>query len=421
MPKDFIFGGTLRANLRSKTSLKTSSNVTDVRDIKNILKELNIVSDTEDWYQLGTDIKGVWNDEYFGFSVSLSEDGTVMAVGGPEFFSNGVTRIYKLIGTTWMQLGADIVGVGSSDESGESVSLSADGKRVAIGASRATNGVARVYDWNGTEWTLVGSTINGANAGDRFGSSLSLSKDGTTLVVGAPFNDDGGLNAGQVRVFRYNPDTNTWDPRGNTLNGVSRDSFGNSVAISEDGTTMIVGTAQFSGSRNGYVKIYEYNPNTNVWDQKGSTINGSITGEQFGYYVTISNNGTVVAVRSFMGDDGARKGSVRVYIWSGSEWVQRGDTLVGNALFDNFGFSFDLSLDGTIIAIGSSPGLSIGYVRVFKWDGTQWTQVGTDLFGDDLYDGYGSAVSLSANGQRLSIGARNYDFWIGLVRVFDLK
>jgi hypothetical protein len=114
-------------------------------------------------------------------------------------------RVYGLTGGAWVQVGSDIDGEADSDQSGYSVSLSSDGSRVAIGA-KYNDGVGdnaghvRVYDLTGGAWVQVGSDIDGEAAEDYSGVPVSLSADGSRVAIGAPFNDGTGTNAGHVRV-----------------------------------------------------------------------------------------------------------------------------------------------------------------------------------------------------------------------------
>ena len=90
------------------------------------------------WSQLGTDIDGEAASDESGYSVSISADGLTVAIGARYNAGTGVqvghVRVYKLISGVWMQQGADIDGEASGDQSGYSVSISADGLTVAIGA-----------------------------------------------------------------------------------------------------------------------------------------------------------------------------------------------------------------------------------------------------------------------------------------------
>ena len=106
-----------------------------------------------------------------------------------------------------MQIGGDIDGEAANDQSGKSVSLSSDGRRLAIGAthndgSASNAGHVRIYQLNGSDqWVQVGGDINGEAAEDLSGYFISLSKDGNTVAIGAPANDGNGTSSGQVRVY----------------------------------------------------------------------------------------------------------------------------------------------------------------------------------------------------------------------------
>ena len=105
-----------------------------------------------------------------------------------------------------IQIGVDIDGEAADDWSGSSVSLSSDGTRVAIGAYKNDGngtdaGHVRIYEYSAGSWTQLGADIDGEAAGDYSGFSVSLSSDGTTVAIGAPDNDDNGNSAGHVRVY----------------------------------------------------------------------------------------------------------------------------------------------------------------------------------------------------------------------------
>jgi len=159
------------------------------------------------WTQLGTDIDGEAVDNDFGRSVSLSSDGNRLAIGAPANNGNGSVsghaRVYQWSGTAWTQLGADIDGEAAGDRSGWSVSLSSDGSRLAIGApwNRSSSGHARVYQWLGTSWAQLGADIDGEAANDYSGGSVSLSSNGNRLAIGAASNDGNGDVSGHVRVY----------------------------------------------------------------------------------------------------------------------------------------------------------------------------------------------------------------------------
>ena len=167
---------------------------------------------TSTWIQLGTDIDGEAAGDFFGGSVALSSDGSRLAVGGNLNDGTGTdaghVRVFDWSGSVWTQLGADIDGEAAVDISGYSVALSSDGTRLAVGArlndgGGTDSGHARVFDLVGGAWTQIGGDLDGVAAGDYFGNSVALSSDGTRLAVGSELNDSPGSNAGQVRVFDY--------------------------------------------------------------------------------------------------------------------------------------------------------------------------------------------------------------------------
>ena len=103
------------------------------------------------------------------------------------------------------QLGIDIDGEAANDNSGYSVSLSSDGTRVAIGApyndgTDSDAGHVRIYEFSGGTWTQLGSDIDGEAANDNR-APVSLSSDGTRVAIGAPYNDGTGNSSGHVRLY----------------------------------------------------------------------------------------------------------------------------------------------------------------------------------------------------------------------------
>ena len=106
--------------------------------------------------------------------------------------------------SSWKQIGLTITGEANGDFFGYSVSLSDDAKTLAIIAPNANNldsGHVRVYRTDDSElgWTQIGEDIDGEAAFS--GGSLSLSGDGKTVAIGSDGNDDNGNNSGHVRVF----------------------------------------------------------------------------------------------------------------------------------------------------------------------------------------------------------------------------
>jgi len=92
------------------------------------------------------------------------------------------------------------------------------------------------------------------------GYSVSLSSDGTIVAIGATNNDDNGSNSGHVRVYKY--ENNSWTQRGTDIDGeASGDNSGHSVSLSSDGTIVAIGAIYndgVNGSDSGHVRVYQY-------------------------------------------------------------------------------------------------------------------------------------------------------------------
>ncbi len=268
--------------------------------------------DNGTWTQLGADIDGEALYDESGRSVSLSSDGSILAIGAPgnDAYS-GHVRIYENVSGTWTQLGADIDGEAAGDYSGQSVSLSSDGSILAIGApgNDAYSGHVRIYENVSGTWTQLGADIDGEAAGDYSGRSVSLSSDGSTVAIGAPYNDGNGAYSGHVRI--YENVSGTWTKIGADIDGeAAGDDSGQSVSLSLDGSTVAIG-APGNDAYSGHVRIYENVSGT--WTKIGADIDGEAAGDGSGYSVSLSSDGSTVAIGAPNNDgNGAYSGHVRI-------------------------------------------------------------------------------------------------------------
>jgi hypothetical protein len=383
------------------------------------------------WAQVGGDLHGEASGDYFGFSVALSSDGTRLAVGGylndGGGTDSGHVRVFDLVGGAWTKVGDNIDGEAAGDRFGYSVALSSDGSRLAVGAYKNDSGYVRVFNWSGSAWIQLGADIDGEATGDWYGFSVALSSDGSRLAVGGNQNDGGGTDAGHVRVFEYHQGSSTWIQLGVDIDGeAAGDRLGFSVALSSDGTRLASGAPYNDGTGTdaGHVRVFNWSGS--VWTQVGADIDGEAAGDQFGYSVALSSDGSRLAVGSNLNDGtGTDAGHVRVFDWSGSAWSQVGGDIDGEAAGDYFGFSVALSSDGSRLAVGArlndGGGTDSGHVRVFDLVGGTWTQVGGDLDGVAAGDRFAS-VALSSDGSRLAAGSQLNDSGgttAGHARVFD--
>jgi len=396
------------------------SYVNNFMDVSGNFKVRNeVTSGGGSWTQLGGDLDGEAASDYSGTSVSINSDGTIVAVGAPYNDGNGTwnaghVRVYEYSGGSWSQIGSDIDGEAAYDESGFSVSLSSDGTIVAIGAYKndATGsdaGHVRIYEYSGGSWSQLGSDINAEAALDYSGYSVSLSSDGSIVAIGARNNGGNGGYAGHVRVYEYSG--GSWSQLGSDIDGeAAGDNFGNKVSLSSDGTILAVAGPynDGTGSNAGHVRVYEYSGGS--WSQLGSDIDGEAASDTSGSSVSINSDGTIVAIGASSNDgNGTNAGHVRVYEYSGGSWTQIGSDIDGEAAGDYSGISVSLSSDGSIVAIGGKYSAGSGDVRVYEYSGGSWSQIGSDIDGEAAGDMFGSSVSLSSDGSIVAIGGTNND------------
>jgi hypothetical protein len=463
IPSSAIIGGvpTNSVDMPSNQTISGVKTFTNGLNVGSISVSSVAGNPTFQRVQIGQDIAegGQQAEAYFGHSVSMNSDGTIVAIGA--HYADGTAGrvcVYKKVGSTWTRLGQIIVGKNSGDFSGISVSLSSDGTIVAIGADQndGTSGISddnrghvRVYKYNGsTTWTQLGQDIYGENATDYSGASVSLSSDGTIVAIGAWGNAGvTGAQTGHVRVYQYNGST-TWTKLGEDIDGeASPDNSGTSVSLSSDGTIVAIGAPYNDGTAEnaGHVRVYQYNGST-TWTKLGQDIDGQIRNDYFGKAVSLSSDGTILAIGAYESDvlTGEKYGCgrVRVYKYNGSTWTQLGQNIDGEERDDASGFSVSLSSDGTILAIGAyaNDGTTVtagqystdnrGHVRIYQYSGTTWTQLGSDIDGKAAGDNSGRSVSLSKDGAFVAIGAPYADIPngnsapfadCGLVSVYQIR
>lgn len=261
------------------------------------------------WSQVGNNLTGIAAHDYFGFSLALSSDGTRLAVGAhwnddDESGDNaGLVQVIDLTGSSWSQVGNDLTGIANRNWFGSSLAFSSDGTRIAVGApghdrdqTGVEAGLVQVFDWTGSAWSQVGNNLTGTGEGDMFGSSVAFSSDGTRLAVGAPGSDDGenGVDAGRVQIFDWTG--SSWSQMGKDLIGtVAGDKFGSSLTFSSDGTRL---AARAHGNDDdnfsGYVQVLNWTGSS--WSQVGRVMVGSVTEDYFGVALSFSSDGSRLAV-----------------------------------------------------------------------------------------------------------------------------
>lgn len=338
------------------------------------------------------------------------------------------------------------------EQFGSSVALSRDGNTLAVGArtedrteGNVVGGTVYVFNRSSGSW-IQRADVKASNAegGDRFGHSVVLSRDGNTLAVGAYTEDSNGTaegdnsasDAGAVYVFSRSGSNWIQQDYLKAPNTGGGDGFGFSVALSDDGSTLVAGVPWDDGSASG-------GPTDNSVDAAGAVYVFSRSGDnwgqpiylkafnaeaddRFGYSVALSDDGNTLAVGARgessngsggPGDNSASEaGAVYVFSRSGGNWGQSIYLKASNAeAKDRFGFSVALSDDGSTLVAGAIKGdgpdnsaNAAGAAYVFSRSGGSWTEQSyVNASNAETNDWFGHSVALSSDGNILAVGARN--------------
>ena len=378
------------------------------------------------WEQLGQDIDGEAALDQSGRSVSINAAGNRVAIGATlndgNGSSSGHTRIYEYSNGTWSQLGQDIDGEAAGDYSGYSVSMNAAGNRVAIGApyndgNGGASGHTRIYEYDDItqEWAQLGQDIDGEAANDYSGYSVSINADGDRVAIGAVYNYGTGEVSGHTRIYEYS--NGTWSQLGLDIDGEAFLNFsGWSVIMNDAGNRVAIGAPynDANGYASGHTRIYEYSNGT--WTQLGQDIDGEATEDQSGSSVSMNAAGDRIAIGATENDgSGFNSGHTRIYEYdvNAQAWVQLGSDIDGESAYDQSGYSVSMNAAGDRVAIGAylndGNGNSSGHTRIYEYGNGAWSQLGDDIDGEDGNDLSGYSVSMNDAGDRVAIGAISND------------
>nr|WP_162143083.1 FG-GAP-like repeat-containing protein [Pedobacter glucosidilyticus] len=362
-----------------------------------------------------------------GFSVSISADGNTAIVGGFRDNSNvGAAWVYTRSGSTWSQQGNKLVGTGAvgAAQQGFSVSISADGNTAIVGGRNDNSnvGAAWIYTRSGSTWSQQGSKLVGTGAvgAAQQGFSVSISADGNTAIVGGR-NDNSSVGAAWI----YTRSGGIWTQQGNKLVGTGANGLaqqGSSVSISADGNTAIVGGPADDFFIIGAAWVYTRNGST--WTQQGNKLVGTgVSGSSAsqGSSVSISADGNTAIVGGDLDDEGV--GAAWIYTRSGNLWTQQGNKLVGTGATGaaSQGSSVSISADGNTAIVGGLGDGSGGAAWVYTRSGGVWTQKGNKLVGTGAVFGaqQGNSVSISADGNNAIVGGNVDNIFTGAAWIYN--
>jgi hypothetical protein len=342
----------------------------------------------------------------FGYSVALSADGNTALIGGPgDNGDQGAAWVFTRSGETWSQQGAKLTGGEEQGQGafGTGVALSGDGNTALIGGEgdNKETGAAWTFTRSGAVWTQQGPKLVGAGGlgGDSFGASVALSSNGETALVGAP-----GADSSYGRVYDFARSGSSWTQQGpgfegqdevhSTPNGYVEElgpAFGASLALSADGTTLLVG-GPFDNEGVGAAWVFVRSGES--WIEQGSKLTAAnVTGKpNEGFSVALSADGDTALIGGPKDDGG--EGAAWVYVRSGVVWLEGPRLTVPSAGDAQIGLSVALSNEGSL-AILSGSGES--GVWEFKGSGTSWSNAGKVIGGS-------ATLALSSNADTLVVG-----------------
>jgi hypothetical protein len=299
-----------------------------------------------EWTQQGDKLLG-------GFEVALSADGNTAILG-----VDGGARVFTRSGSAWTQQAGKLVGSGAVGEApqGDSVAISADGNTAIVGGPLDNNhlGAAWVFTRSGGVWTQQGPKLVGAGAGGSFahqGDSVALSADGNTALVGGGDDDSGVLGAAWV----FTRSGGVWTQQGPKLVGTGAAGptrQGVSVGMSADGSTAIVGGPW---DNDGVGAAWVFTRSGGVWTQQGAKLVGTgpvmpaLNPFMPDISVALSGDGTTAVVGRSLDNGGI--GAAWVFTRSAGVWTQYGEKLVGTGAGFQ-GSSVAVSGDGTTAIVG---------------------------------------------------------------------
>ncbi|HNN92584.1 MAG TPA: hypothetical protein PKI03_09960 [Pseudomonadota bacterium] len=373
-------------------------------------------------------------NDNFASSVSVSADGNTALIGAwqadPGGTANaGAAYVYTRSAGVWTEqqklVASDKV---AGDFFGSSVSVSADGNTAIIGAYRAdpggtsNAGAAYVFTRSAGVWTEQQKLVASDKAvDDLFGFSASVSADGNTAIIGAHFADPGGTsNAGAAYVFTRSAGVWTEQQKLVASDKAASDLFGQSVSLSADGSTALIGALQADpGGTTDAGAAYVFTRSAGLWtEQQKLVASDNALNDFFGVSVSVSADGNTALIGAYAANPGGTGDAGAAYVFTRSTgvWTQQQKLVASDkAASDNFGFSVSVSGDSNTALIGAvqaSPGGTTfaGAAYVFTRSAGVWTEQQKLVASDKaVADIFGVTVSLSGDGNTALIGARLAD------------
>ncbi|KAJ5076433.1 hypothetical protein M0811_06433 [Anaeramoeba ignava] len=327
--------------------------------------------------------------------------------------SQGKAYVFENNGTFWNQKQILIASDGQEgDLFGLTASISNDGKFILIGAPYAYinnnefQGKAYVFENNGTNWNQKQIFIaSDGQAEDNFGLFLLI--EDNLILIGSP-GAAVGQNGSQGKVYVYGNNGTYWNQKQLLIasDGKAEDNFGSSFSLA--GNILVIGAYYANvGENDEQGKVYVFENNGTFWNQKQILIaSDGESSDNFGTSVSISNDSSSILVGSPYASVLVADSQGKAYIFesNGTLWNEYQILFASDGESQNyFGWSVAISNDSNFCLIGC-PGATVGdnfsqgKTYVFENNGTYWNQKQTLIASDgNLDDEFGDSVSISGN------------------------
>lgn len=355
------------------------------------------------------------NSTQFGKSIALSGDGMTLVVGDSDGMpdGHGMAVVYSYMAGTWSHT-ASLTRPEPAVEFGTSVDISTDGNTIVVGDNlggieNGGNGIGTVvvYSRTMTGWSMGTHLARPSDTVSRnFGLKVSISANGNALAVG-DYNgrlESSVFTHGVVSV--YSRISNIWSA-GEILqlpNDVTN--FGIDVAISDNGTSVIVGTY---APGNGAFPAYVYQQTSRTWSA-GVSVMPEIYQANRLESVALSSDGNVAVVGDIHETGSASPGSVTTYLNNSGTWMEsiHLDYPEGSRFFGEF---VEISSDGQTIVVGDSGGGgdNLGAVTIYaSSSGSGFQTTGERLSRPANANDFGHGVAVSSDGSVVAVGDLNW-------------
>ncbi len=304
-----------------------------------------------------------------GRSVSISGD---YAIVGAPFNDDGgkdagSAYIFFRDGTTWKEQAKLVAGdPGVEDNFGYAVAIDEDYAIIGAWAKGGDEtGAAYIFFRSGTNWKEQAKlTASDSAEGNFFGRTVAI--NGVYAIIGSPFNDGGGKDAGSAYIFSRNG-TN-WKEQVKLIAGDAEegDQLGSAVAISGDYAIVGSPSDDDAGSKSG--SAYAFVRSGTTWKEEAKlTASDAAAGDKFGQPIAISGKTALIGTPSD-DDAGDSSGSVYAFLRSRGSWIQRSKQTASNAAAgDKFGQSIAISGDYAIVGAldADSKGDAAGFAYIY--------------------------------------------------------